>query len=114
MIHIPETGTCPLLQPYHVSRGKLFVRERFDNFEFVDTSELAYGLPERSYKSFIQASEEAAISRFYGGIHYMMAITEGVEQGEKIGDYRRMILTFTRHNWSRLVVNLVSACKMYI
>ena len=58
-----------------------------DNFEFVDTSELAYGLPERSYKSFIQASEEAAISRFYGGIHYMMAITEGVEQGQKIGDY---------------------------
>jgi hypothetical protein len=36
MIHIPETGTCPLLQPYHVSSGKLFVRERFDNFEFVD------------------------------------------------------------------------------
>lgn len=36
MIHIPETGTCALLQPYHVSRGKLFVRERFDNFEFVD------------------------------------------------------------------------------
>ena len=58
-----------------------------DNFEFVDTTELAYGLPERSYKSFIQASEEAAISRFYGGIHYMMAITEGVEQGQKIGDY---------------------------
>ena len=58
-----------------------------DNFEFVDISELAYGLPERSYKSFIQASEEAAISRFYGGIHYMMAITEGVEQGQKIGDY---------------------------
>ena len=58
-----------------------------DNFEFVDTSELAYGLHERSYKSFIQASEEAAISRFYGGIHYMMAITEVVEQGQKIGDY---------------------------
>ena len=36
MIHVPETGTCALLQPYHVSRGKLFVRERFDNFEFVD------------------------------------------------------------------------------
>ena len=36
MIHIPETGTCPLLQPYHVSSAKLFVRECFDNFEFVD------------------------------------------------------------------------------
>ena len=51
------------------------------NFKFTDTTELAYGLPERSYNSFFHASEEAAISRLYGGIHYMMAITEGVEQG---------------------------------
>tara|TARA_A100001011_G_scaffold399937_1_gene511171 strand:+ start:741 stop:2075 length:1335 start_codon:yes stop_codon:yes gene_type:complete len=58
-----------------------------DNFQFIDTSELMYGLPERSYNSFIHASEEAAISRFYGGIHYMMAITEGVQQGQKVGDY---------------------------
>ena len=58
-----------------------------DNFSFVDTTEIAYGLPERSYKSFIHASEEAAISRLYGGIHYMMAITEGVSQGQKVGSY---------------------------
>ncbi|MEO2099529.1 MAG: vanadium-dependent haloperoxidase [Flavobacteriaceae bacterium] len=58
-----------------------------DDFQFVDTTELAYGLPERSYTSFIHASEEAAISRLYGGIHYMMAITEGVAQGQKIGEY---------------------------
>ena len=56
------------------------------NFNFTDTTELAYGLPERSYNSFFHASEEAAISRLYGGIHYMMAITEGVEQGQKIGN----------------------------
>ena len=54
---------------------------------FTDTTELAYGLPERSYNSFFHASEEAAISRLYGGIHYMMAISEGVEQGQKVGDY---------------------------
>jgi hypothetical protein len=36
MIKIAETGTCALLQPHHVSRGKLFVHERFDNFNFVD------------------------------------------------------------------------------
>ena len=57
------------------------------NFKFTDTTELAYGLPERSYNSFFHASEEAAISRLYGGIHYMMAISEGVEQGQKVGDY---------------------------
>jgi hypothetical protein len=51
-----------------------------ENFDFVDTTELKYGLPERSYNSFIHAAEEAAISRLYGGIHYMMAIEEGVTQ----------------------------------
>ena len=56
-------------------------------FAFEDTTELAYGLPARYYNSFIHASEEAAMSRFYGGIHYMMAIDEGVNQGNQIGDY---------------------------
>jgi hypothetical protein len=44
-------------------------------------------LGQRKYNSFIHASEEAAISRFYGGIHYMMAIDEGVIQGQEVGDY---------------------------
>ena len=54
-----------------------------DNFAFEDTTEVAFGLPVRSYKS-LHASEEAAISRLYGGIHYMMAIEEGVTQGIKL------------------------------
>jgi len=56
-----------------------------DNFEFIDTSELYFGLPERPFKSFLLASEEAAISRLYGGIHFRDAIEGGVKQGEKIG-----------------------------
>ena len=56
-------------------------------FSFVDSTEAVYGLPDRSYNSFLQASEEAAISRLYGGIHYMMAIEEGVRQGERVGNY---------------------------
>ncbi|MHA7129076.1 vanadium-dependent haloperoxidase [Algoriphagus namhaensis] len=58
-----------------------------DNFDFVDTSEIYFGLPERPFPSFLQASEEAAISRLYGGIHFRDAIEEGVKQGEKIGDF---------------------------
>ncbi|MGB1170933.1 MAG: vanadium-dependent haloperoxidase [Flavobacteriaceae bacterium] len=58
-----------------------------EDFAFTDTTELEYGLPQRSYKSFIHASEEAAISRLYGGIHYMMAIEEGVNQGQEVGRY---------------------------
>ena len=56
-----------------------------DNFAFLDTSEEEYGLPARSFNSFIEASEEAAISRLYGGIHYMPAIDNGVTQGRALG-----------------------------
>ena len=58
-----------------------------DDFAFTDDSEVEYDLPERSYTSFLQASEEAALSRLYGGIHYMPAITYGVEQGEQVGKH---------------------------
>ena len=58
-----------------------------NNFKFTDTTEVSYGLPSREYNSFIEAAEEAAISRLYGGIHYRMAIDEGVSQGEQIGNY---------------------------
>lgn len=58
-----------------------------DNFSFEDTTEMEYDLPARSYTSFFQASEEAAISRLYGGIHYRMAIENGIVQGEKVGKY---------------------------
>ncbi|TKK68604.1 vanadium-dependent haloperoxidase [Ilyomonas limi] len=54
---------------------------------FTDTVEVRYGLPPRHFNSFNQAAEEAAISRFYGGIHFMDAITEGVEQGKKVGEW---------------------------
>ena len=58
-----------------------------NNFKFIDTTEVSYGLPSREYNSFIEAAEEAAISRLYGGIHYRMVIDEGVSQGEQIGNY---------------------------
>ena len=41
----------------------------------------------RSYDSFIAASEEAAVSRLYGGIHYRRAIDEGVKQGDAVGKF---------------------------
>lgn len=58
-----------------------------DNFSFVDNSELQFGLPNRTFKSFNSASKEAAMSRFYGGIHYRAAIENGIIQGKEIGDY---------------------------
>ena len=58
-----------------------------DEFHLVDSSEVAYGLPIREFDSFSGAAKEAAISRFYGGIHYMPAIEDGVKQGTQIGEF---------------------------
>jgi len=56
-----------------------------DTFAYQDTVVVEYGLPARSFDSFFDASNEAAISRLYGGIHYPMAIDEGVRQGAQVG-----------------------------
>jgi hypothetical protein len=58
-----------------------------DNIAFEDDTELPYDLPIRSYRSFIHAAEEAAISRLYGGIHYRKAVDEGLKQGRNLGNY---------------------------
>jgi hypothetical protein len=56
-----------------------------DGFAFADSAEIDYGLPVRSFGSFREAADEAAISRLYGGIHYRRAIEQGQRQGEKVG-----------------------------
>lgn len=56
-----------------------------NDFSFDDHTETGYGLPVRHFNSFYEAAEEAAISRFYGGIHYRAAIENGSIQGKKIG-----------------------------
>jgi hypothetical protein len=56
-----------------------------ENFAFRDDTEVIFELPARDFKSFRQASEEAAISRLYGGIHYRDAIENGQAQGRALG-----------------------------
>ena len=61
----------------------------FGERAFIDTTRVDYGLvpplAPRSFNSFIEAANEAAISRLYGGIHFRPAIERGVEQGFCIG-----------------------------
>ena len=63
-----------------------------DDFHFVDDVEISYGLPRRSFKSFYQAADEAAISRMYGGIHFREAIEYGKDLGRNVGSYVRQKL----------------------
>lgn len=58
-----------------------------DNISFTDTVEVRFGLPERKFSSFRQAADEAAMSRFYGGIHFMDAIENGLIQGRQVGEH---------------------------
>jgi hypothetical protein len=58
-----------------------------DNFAFEDTSDLEYIGMKRSFKSFMDAANEASISRVYGGIHYRTGINAGATQGREVGAY---------------------------
>ena len=58
-----------------------------EDFSFEDDTEVKYGLPVRSFKSFSHAASEAAVSRLYGGIHYRAAIENGLVQGKNLGNH---------------------------
>ncbi|MBK9678008.1 MAG: vanadium-dependent haloperoxidase [Saprospiraceae bacterium] len=58
-----------------------------DNIAYTDSVEVEYGLFPRSFTSPKKAAQEACISRFYGGIHYMPAINNGITQGVDIGKF---------------------------
>lgn len=57
-----------------------------DRFAFQDTSDLRYIGLQRHFDSFVQAADEASISRVYGGIHYMLSVNEGANAGKKVGE----------------------------
>ena len=54
-------------------------------FQYTDDVEVRYGLPARTFDSFLQAAGEAGLSRFYGGIHFMDAVDNGLKQGVQVG-----------------------------
>ena len=58
-----------------------------NDFAFVDSTEVEFGLAVRKFDSFQKAAEEAAISRMYGGIHYRPAVEDGMIEGRALGTY---------------------------
>ncbi|MDW7693745.1 vanadium-dependent haloperoxidase [Flammeovirgaceae bacterium SG7u.132] len=67
------------------SAGQILTFYFGDNFKFIDTTERAYGLADRTFPSFMDAAQEAAVSRLYGGIHYRDANENGIKQGINVG-----------------------------
>ena len=58
-----------------------------EKFAYTDSTEIEFDIPVRHFNSFSEAAAEAAISRLYGGIHYMPAIKNGMLEGEAIGKF---------------------------
>jgi hypothetical protein len=58
-----------------------------DNVAFVDSTEVQFGIPPRSFTSYKQAANEAAFSRMYAGIHYRPACEVGLTQGAAVGQH---------------------------
>lgn len=56
-----------------------------DNFAFEDSSDYHYIGLKRKFSSFQAAAAEASMSRVYGGIHYVLSVNTGSEQGKKVG-----------------------------
>lgn len=57
-----------------------------DNYAFTDTTQQYLGIADRTYQSFQDAAWEVSLSRYYGGIHYMISVEEGNKQGYFIAD----------------------------
>jgi hypothetical protein len=58
-----------------------------DNFAYTDTSELEFGIANRSFTSFRQAAEENNWARFYGGIHFHPSCIVSNVYGKKVGTF---------------------------
>ncbi len=50
-------------------------------FTFTDNTNELFNAGTRTYSSFDEAAWEVSLSRFYGGIHYMIGVEEGNKQG---------------------------------
>ena len=57
------------------------------NYAFTDSAEVPYGRPIRKFDSFYQAADQASISRFYGGIHFINALEKGKVEGRSVGSF---------------------------
>lgn len=57
-----------------------------DNFSYTDSTELEFGIANRSFKSFRDAAIENNWGRFYGGIHFHHSCIVSTEFGKKVGD----------------------------
>jgi membrane-associated phospholipid phosphatase len=57
-----------------------------DTVAFVDSTQVDVGHAPRSFTNFTHALNDVAISRVYGGVHYLPAVVDGMTQGFCVGE----------------------------
>lgn len=58
-----------------------------DNFAYTDSTELEFGIENRSFTSFRAAAEENNWARFYGGIHFHNSCITSTIKGKAVGNW---------------------------
>lgn len=58
-----------------------------ENYKYTDDVNTVFGIPARSYTSFLEASQEASLSRFYSGMHFLSGCDAGAIQGKKVAAF---------------------------
>lgn len=88
---VPPTFLIPPIPEYpsaaallSAAAAEVLIRHLGDHHSFEATSTTLPGVTRR-FRSFTQAAREARLSRVYGGIHFLLAIEDGREQGQNIG-----------------------------
>jgi hypothetical protein len=81
LIETPPFPEYPSAHSVISSAAATVLTHLFGNYSFTDSTEAEFGLGVRSFNNFIEASDEACMSRMYGGIHFR----EGMENGKNLG-----------------------------
>lgn len=68
------------------SAAQILTKMVGDNYSFLDSTEVPYGRPIRKFNSFFEASDQASMSRLYGGIHYFNSLNAGKAMGIEAGN----------------------------
>lgn len=80
----PEYASCHSTQSGAAAR--ILTYYFGGNTAFTDISKADVGYAPRTFNNFYEFAQEAAISRFYGGVHYNFSCSLGYTKGLEIGD----------------------------
>jgi len=86
LLGVPQFSSYTSGHSTQSGASAVLMTEVFGSGPFTDDTKLRRGFNARTYSSFTAASEEAAVSRLYGGIHYPMDNNVGLTQGQCVGN----------------------------